>query len=470
MSGLSNYFNFFIALAILFLYGPSLSSQTVTISEIAIQGNNRTKNYIILRELSFSQGDTVSESSLPAKLEQSRLNLLNTSLFNFVSISNTISESSHRKVSIHIKVQERWYMWPKPVLQLADRNLNVWWLQKDFSRLNAGLGVDWENVTGRLDKASMMFQLGKIRNMSVSYYNPFIDKRKKSGLGFLVGYSALTEIGAKTENDKLIYFSSESSLTEHMQTGLLFTYEKSPFVKQQFQLSYHHVSFNDTLLVFNPDFSYPDGNELNFIKLYYKLKIDYRDIHYYPLKGWYADMEFSKEGLGFKFENPVNIAWIKSTSRIYQPLGGRWYSGASFMSKVSSKHRQPYFFMQGLGYGREFVRGYQYNVVDGKHFVVFKTTFKYAILKEKQVDLKKLRLPKFTRFHIAAYLTAFADAGYVWKPEIVSQSSNNLPGTWISAAGLGADIVTYYDKVVRFEYAITKSRARGFFIHFISGI
>jgi outer membrane protein assembly factor BamA len=207
-----------------------------------------------------------------------------------------------------------------------------------------------------------------------------------------------------------------------------------------------------------------------FLYLYYKLKIDHRDIQYYPLHGWYADLELNKSGLGFSFEKPVNIAWAKTTTRLYTQLAKRWYTGISFIGKVSSGARQPYFQIQGLGYSRDYVRGYEYNVIDGKHFGIIRSNIKFAIVPEQTQHIGFIPTPKFGLIHYAVYLTAFADAGYVWQPQWIGQFNNTLPRTLLAGAGLGVDLVTYYDKVVRIEYAINKSGKSGIFIHFIAGI
>lgn len=440
------------------------------IDEIVIEGNAKTKDYIIFRELTFAKDDTIKNTELPALLEQSRLNLLNTGLFNFVTLSSGLTDSLSQQTTIIIRVQERWYIWPKPVLEITDRNFNAWWSGRDFSRVNYGMGVNWNNFTGRMDMLSLMLQSGKSFNLSFAYFNPFLVKRKKAGAGLVFSYTKNKEVGAITMNDKLIYLSGDVNLIKELRGGLNLEYKNTLFNTQLLEITFYNVAFHDSLISANPDFSYIGERELHFLQLYYKLKIDHRDIHYYPLKGWYADVEMSKYGFGFQFEKPVSVAWLKTTSRLFIPLSNRWYSGASVMAKISSAAIQPYYFMQGLGYGREFVRGYQYNVVDGKHFFVTKATIKYALIPEKEASLKQLNIPKFTRFHYAAYLTVFADAGYVWNSGNEISLHNKLPNSWLASVGAGIDFVTYYDKVVRLEYTLNKSNKGGFFIHFISGI
>jgi hypothetical protein len=58
----------------------------ISVGEIQVSGNEKTHNYIINRELLFASGGEYSASEFRQQVIQLRLNLLNTSLFNFVTI------------------------------------------------------------------------------------------------------------------------------------------------------------------------------------------------------------------------------------------------------------------------------------------------------------------------------------------------------------------------------------------------
>jgi hypothetical protein len=109
-------------------------------------------------------------------------------------------------------------------------------------------------------------------------------------------------------------------------------------------------------------------------------------------------------------------------------------------------------------------------VIDGKHFGIIRSNLKFALVPERMHKIGFIPTPKFGRIHYALYLTAFADAGYVWQPQWIGQHNNILPRTLLAGTGLGVDLVTYYDKVVRIEYAVNRSGKSAIFIHFIAGI
>ena len=446
------------------------STREITIGTIELSGNIKTKEYIIFRELLISEGNKFSQHEFSKRINQSRLNILNTSLFNFVTIDTLLINENWPVMNIKISVIERWYLWPVPIAQITDRNLNTWLQTLDFTRINYGLDMKWYNFTGRMDEMDAIIQLGKNYHLSLAYQNPYIDRKKHIGVGFEAGYKNNREVGYLTQDDKLLFAFAPEGLSTEKYFSLNSTYRHNIFSTHQLVAGIRAFSFSDSLITLNPGYSYAKVDQPTFLYLYYKLKIDHRDIKYYPLKGWYADLELNKSGLGFSFEKPVDIAWAKTTTRFYTQLTKRWYAGVAFIGKVSTGAWQPYFQIQGLGYSRDYLRGYEYNVIDGKHFGLIRTNIKFALIPEHTRNIGFIPTPKFSLIHYAVFLTAFADAGYVWQPQWIGQYNNMLPRTMLAGAGLGVDMVTYYDKVVRIEFAINKSGKSGIFIHFIAGI
>jgi hypothetical protein len=155
---------------------------------------------------------------------------------------------------------------------------------------------------------------------------------------------------------------------------------------------------------------------------------------------------------------------------LYSKLSERWFTGVSVTGKISSGAWQPYFLIRGLGYDNDYVRGYEYQVIDGKHFMLVHSTVKFALVPEQTRNIGLIPTPKFGLIHYALYLTAFADGGYVWQPQWLGLNSNKLPQTMLAGAGLGLDFVTYYDKVLRIEYSVNRLGESGIFVHFIASI
>jgi len=103
------------------LLTDSLRSTSVQIDKIFIIGFKKTKEHIIRRELSIIDGQYLSRAELEEAIIADKRKLVNTSLF--LSVDINVIELSEDKVDIIIRVSERWYFFPIPIFNLADRNL-----------------------------------------------------------------------------------------------------------------------------------------------------------------------------------------------------------------------------------------------------------------------------------------------------------------------------------------------------------
>jgi outer membrane protein assembly factor BamA len=460
----------FFALIILIQTSTSArGADDVIIRKITCEKNNITKISVILRELPFREGDTVAGSDFGKIIAQSVENLLNTALFNFVTVDTAfIIDGKFRLANITYSFVERWYIWPAPILEISDRNFNVWYEKHDFTRLNYGAHLVWNNVTGRMENLDMMLRFGKNQQYSLLFDVPYVDRKKQFGAGIEGGFTRNREMGYVTENDKLIYGFNSNYLVKGWFAALHLLYRGSIHYSHMLDIGFQEFTFSDSLLKLNPEYFSGEGKRCSYPSVYYKFKADFRDAKYYPLTGWYADVEFSQSGFG-SGGNTVDDGWIKTTSRIYRKFANRWYAGASVTARLSTVSDNSYFMNSALGYNRDFVRGYEYYVVDGTHFGVAKTTLKFALIPERNMKIGFIPTDKFSLVHYAAYLTWFGDAGYVVKNEFVNHN-NQLPGTWLLGTGFGLDLVTYYDKVMRIEAAMNRKGEMGIYIHLIAGL
>ena len=67
------------------LFFTQVARAQITVSSITLNGNLKTQNDIILRELSFEENKSYSNEDLTKKIEESKANLINLKLFNFRS-------------------------------------------------------------------------------------------------------------------------------------------------------------------------------------------------------------------------------------------------------------------------------------------------------------------------------------------------------------------------------------------------
>jgi hypothetical protein len=160
----------------------------VCINKIIIDGNARTKPQIILREITFSEGDSVPSDELMKKMQESRNHLQNLGLFNEVVVN--IKDWSEKNVDVSVSVKERWYTFPIPALDLYDRNFNVWWVDHEHSIkwLQLGLRFYQQNMRAAMKICSYQHCLAIRRFLEHHITFRTLTENKRSGydLQFLI--------------------------------------------------------------------------------------------------------------------------------------------------------------------------------------------------------------------------------------------------------------------------------------------
>ena len=206
---------------------------------------------------------------------------------------------------------------------------------------------------------------------------------------------------------------------------------------------------------------------MEFPGVSYAFRFDKRDNKGYALKGVLLQAEFYKFGLSIFDDKNLNVGFLSGYIKNYFQLHNRWYVATQLRFKYTLTKNLPYYFQQGLGYDN-FVRGYEYYIIDGQHFGLVKSNLKYTLIKPKTYPIRALKNTNFYMFHFATYVNLFFDAGYV--DDKYYAQKNILSNQFIYSAGIGVDVVTFYDKVIRFEYTVNKQLQHGFFIHFVQPI
>ena len=80
----------FLFSSILALYFSTILAQTVPsviVKNIFVEGNRKTKTRLIMRELTFNVGDTIPLSKFGKLLDDNRLRIMNTNLFNVAQLN-----------------------------------------------------------------------------------------------------------------------------------------------------------------------------------------------------------------------------------------------------------------------------------------------------------------------------------------------------------------------------------------------
>jgi outer membrane protein assembly factor BamA len=435
------------------------------VDSIKPEGNKITKDRIIFRELTFKAGDTISTDSYRKKLVASRQNLLNTSLFNFVTITDTVlSGGDYSRVQINLIFVERWYIWPFPIFEISDRNFNTWWKDKNFDRISYGFYLIKENNRGRMESLRLLLRFGYDERYELFYRIPYINKKQTFGAGFGAGWMQNHEVAYSTVKNKHVFVKDDDRyLFRNYYFYFNFNHRPSLYEYHQLQLKLNHYSFGDTVLKLNPDYSFEGNRKNEYLTVNYRYTIDYRDSKVYPLGGSYFSGSLNKSGFGIMKDGNIGMMELTGAYRKYWNLGVEIFASTDWTGKISTNRNQPYFYQQGLGFDRNFVRGYELYVIDGQSFVLSKNTLKFPLVKPQVGNIGFIRSEKFGKIHYALYLNWFFDAGYV--EAFGNYDTEDLANSLLLGTGFGLDLVTYYDMVFRFEASLNRKGEAGFFVH-----
>jgi hypothetical protein len=445
-----------------------LSREYIIVSQIELEGNETTQKHIIQREIIFSAGDTLFRDDLEFLLGKSRENLLNTSLFNFVDVGLLLHEAAPY-ASIRFTFVERWYLWPFPIFEIAERNLTDWVASPSLFRTNYGFYVVKENFRGRMERIRILARFGYKQTFALGYTIPYINKAQTIGVSLNTGLNRRNEIEYMTrENIQLFYSEDDGFALNHFFVSAQFFYRRNFHNRHNFLIEFNQYRFADSLLILNPLFSPGSETVAPFFSLGYEFRHDFRDVRAYPLKGHYFDVRLKKQGLGLLAAEDMDITTLETSIRRFVPISRNWYYSTGLNAKITIGDFQPYYLQQGLGFKGDIVRGYDKFVIDGQHFVVLKNNFKYALLHPRNARLGFIPNDKFALIHYALYMNFFADVGYA--RDNIFYRGNPYSNKFLLGGGMGFDLVTYYDKVIRTEFSMTRQGDFGFQLHLTAPI
>jgi outer membrane protein assembly factor BamA len=438
--------------------GMAVKESAITIRDIHLTGNKITKKFIVLREVLLIKDSSYTITQILENIKTSRQNLMNTALF--VDATVNFSKWENDSIDIIVDVKERWYYWPAPVFRPVDRNWNVWINQYkvSFERVNYGIKFQGKNVTGMNDRINITLLNGYARTIAVNYFNPYIDKKLRHGLGVDFAYSKAREVNYSTRKNVQSFYKDESKfIREQLYVGLAYSYRKGSVVRHTARLGLVIDNVDDTVINLNPKFFSTSSNTNRYPEFQYRYQ--YLGVNYipYPTKGYTLDFSFLKKGFG----GPMNLWQFNAKAYKHWTLPYKFYYSIGGEVSLKLPFDQPFINMPFLGYGDAYLRGMEYYVVDGVAGGFIRNTVRKEVASVKLKTGIKSRIYGVIPFRF--YLKGYADVGYVHNK--FNTTGNIFSNKVLYTSGFGLDILTIYDIVLRFEYSFNQLNERAFFFH-----
>lgn len=453
---------FFLAMAFL---SQAQQPDSVTVGTVSVVGNEQTRLFVINRETDVKTGDRIAVSEIQHRLLRNEQLLLNTRLFVSVDISTVDYHPGDSILNILIDVKETWYLFPFPVFKLADRNFNVWWedFDHDFSRVIWGARGHHYNLTGVRDYLKVVAQFGFAEKYQIRYRYPYLNKKGTLGLELDAAYSRARNGAFNTFNDQLLFIRSEvpDNFTSFY-TSTTITYRPEHIVSHEVGLRFVSSAISDTVMQLNPSYYLDQARHQRYVQFDYIFRYDRRDRSVQAKQGYFIEGRLRQRGMGIY--DDVNFGFAQLHVKHFSPVTNK------ITARISTKGRWhfnkkaiPYNHSQALGYGTDYVRGYEHYVIDGNDFFLSHQGLTWEFLDLTLNFEKILPIDKVDVIPLRFYLSANADVAFVNTPTY--DDENALDHRWLYGYGPSLEILLAESYLFGVDYSFNHLGESGMFIH-----
>ena len=439
----------------------------VLVKRIELSGNKKTNNQVILRELTFSDGDFLPVSKMSEILYLNESTLINTGLFNSATVTVRDWDRQLNEIIILIDVVESWYLFPAPIFDLADRNFNEWWVDHNhsFKRINFGIRFAHYNFTGNKDKFLIHFQEGFTQKFLFTYERPAINAKRTLGLSAEVWFDQKKEFAYETRMNKLKYHQDNHFLYRNFIAAIQWHYRPRIKISHDLRIEFQQIGTNPIIQKLNTSF-FRSGNIQKQFRLVYILSREARDNRFYPTSGNFFQIRLQKEGFGiFDDMNKLNVAADFST---YLPISSNINLELTLSGQkefVNENH--PYSGLDALGFGNTYLRGYEYYVINGTDYVISKNSLRFRFISTTLNLKNKMPLKNYRDLPVTVWISTYSDMGYVHSSTF--KIDNPLTNRLLCAGGLGLDFILYNRYVFQIQYSFNHRLENGLFFHASTG-
>jgi len=436
----------------------------IQIKKIEISGNEKTTDLTILRELLFEEGKALPLGpdgyNIHELISESKAALVNLNLFNQVEITHQQSDSG---ISIYIQVTEKWYTWPLPFLEFADRNFNQWY-NFDLSpdRTNYGLYLFKYNNFGRNQTMKLSFVTGYTDLLGFEYRIPYFSKAPRWGIETKNSYKRNHEIWLTSRDDKLQFLKYDNQdMIKRLDSRLRLVFR--PGQRQDFlvfETGYQNVEVADTVVnssIF-PSYLANNANEESFVLTAVEYQMERRDNKLYPTRGYHVFTRIEErfaEGKHQNFNLQANLS-------LHQKLSDKIHGGIGFSAYHTTLSNPHYYLLPALGY-QNLIRGFEDYVITGQSYMLSQAHMKYRI-HGKTHNVGIMPLKAYKQMPLAVFVSGHLDGGFTKNPE--DDTQNFLQNKGHLGFGVGVDMLFYMEKLIRIDYSATSQGNHGLFVHF----
>lgn len=436
---------------------PGDTASLFTIKKILVEGNKKTDEKVILRELSFRENEQHTLSELMDHFARAKKQLMNSGLFMDAVISLRSLEGHDAFVTVAVK--ERWYIYPIPFVRVVDRSMQEWVQNQgmDLTRVNYGINIKHKNFTGQNDKLTLNITNGYTKEVSMYYEDLAIDRSLKWFLNGGFSFGRNKELVYATEgNRNVAYKNPDKFIYTYFNSSLELSYRPAIKTKHTFGLRFNYERIGDTLFKLSPYYSFRENN-IQYPEFFYRMR--YYDVDFipYPKKGYAGEVEFNKKG----FNSEFNLWQLTAKGLRAWALTPRSFVSLQATGMVKLPFKQPYNMQRFLGQRGAYLQGYEDYVIDGVAGAYTKASIGRQLL-NTQIHLPT-QIKRLEYIPLKVYGKIYGNAGYVYSRD--DYLDNHLNNRMLYSGGVGVDVILMYDFILRVEWSFNHLGQNGIYLH-----
>lgn len=397
--------------------------KSIKIDSIKIVGNEKTQDFIILRELTINKNDKVNKKILDFNKER----VYSLGLFNFVRFY-LVKEND--LTILNIEVEESWYIYPIPFL---------YFYGKGYDKATYGIDFLWKNFRGKNETLRIAAAFGYDPYLIVNYYNPaFWDYNE-----FLFAPSFYFAT-PKNKSTEAIDNLGKNFDYKIINSRLAFGKRFSQFLESYVTIghSYVEAGYSDYKIT-------SSGRKIdNSMTAGIYAQFDSRNLKQFPESGVFATFDYQKIGL---LNSKINFNVTKFDYRHYLPIKNIFSLRWRLLSINSFGEKIPYYRFSFFGY-EEYVRGHRYDYREGENLLFAALETSIPLLKEKEISFDIPNIPKkLTSARLDIQLIIFYDQGVTYRKTLSFKKEN-----YYSGFGMGITFLILPFNAIRIEYALNE--------------
>lgn len=437
--------------------------QKYLVNQISFQGNYRTQDSRIMREMSIRVGDSLTMIEITDRLRRSKEKIINTGLFTDVTTNLYFDEENFRNVRVFITVKEGLYFVPIPIIELADRNFNVWWTEhkRSFKYVNWGLYLKLRNMTGNADGISLLGQWGYDQKFILHYESPYFDANRKWRFELDLYNASNKELIVNTDLGKPIYLRNDDEFQlSRYEYEMSFLYR--PLLNSFYMVTfgYHQNSISEAVFDANPGFL-NHSTKQRFSKIKMEYSYENRNNKYLATDGWYFRSALIKNGL--MKSDDLKSTEFEGDFFYHQKLNTYWTWSNSLQLRLRFWDKPfPYFNMYRLGGEKEYIRGYEYYHIEGNNLGILKTGVTRKIFDRSLAWGNVMPFKNYRDMDTKLFLSFNVDYGYIKENRFKTSPFVNKN---IFGGGIGLNLLIYHQFSCSFEFSMNQRKETGLFFH-----